>query len=380
LRIVVNTGRWWKTDISADDPGVVALDVGAYNPVLGTSYTEIAARSRTNHKSQGFGSTGSRGEELEFFEHLAGSQAEHSLFDGVRSDWSRIPGGEAIGAKIQAVRANFDAAHPEASLPGLVGVHRARGGCSDRYWKARKRFEVEGLIRACAGLYLEAAADRPLAAPGEEVAVQLELVARNASDCHLVGIDCAALGWALVEDTALERNRKLVLNRSFQAPAAVESDGPYWLQETGTLGTYRVDDPALLGRPQNPPTLEWILHLVVAGEALAFPIPVIYKWNDPVQGERYRPFDVVPPVFVAFGESSYLFPGTETRSVDVVVKGLAAETAGTLQLTAGESWTLEPASIELGSLAPGEEQHFSVRVTPGSGAKPCELQAQVQVD
>ena len=38
------------------------IDVGGYNPLLGKSYGEIAAESRSQHKSQGFGVPASRGE------------------------------------------------------------------------------------------------------------------------------------------------------------------------------------------------------------------------------------------------------------------------------------------------------------------------------
>src|SRR6476619_6498407 len=47
--------------------GSLKLDVGGYNPVLGKSYGEIAAESRSQHKTQGFGSSGNRGEQFEYF-------------------------------------------------------------------------------------------------------------------------------------------------------------------------------------------------------------------------------------------------------------------------------------------------------------------------
>src|SRR5271155_589273 len=43
------------------------IDIGGYNPVLGESYGEIAARSRSMHKTQGFGSVGTRGSAIEAF-------------------------------------------------------------------------------------------------------------------------------------------------------------------------------------------------------------------------------------------------------------------------------------------------------------------------
>src|SRR5262249_53094595 len=38
-----------------DLAGFLKLDVGVYNPLLGVSYGELAAESRSMHKSQGFG-------------------------------------------------------------------------------------------------------------------------------------------------------------------------------------------------------------------------------------------------------------------------------------------------------------------------------------
>ena len=99
-RIVVNTGRWWNDKISANDEGVVAEDIGGYNTLLGESYLEMAAKSRTMHKSQGFGSTGKRGEYLEYFEHLKGDTAEKSLFDDIDFTWNRIKSNPKIQLKL----------------------------------------------------------------------------------------------------------------------------------------------------------------------------------------------------------------------------------------------------------------------------------------
>src|SRR5688500_2710491 len=50
------------------------IDVGGYNPLLGKSYGEIAAESRSQHKSQGFGVAAGRGEALEYFKAIKGDQ------------------------------------------------------------------------------------------------------------------------------------------------------------------------------------------------------------------------------------------------------------------------------------------------------------------
>src|SRR5438045_179289 len=44
----------------ASTPGGIEIETGAYNPVLGESYDEIAGISRTQHRSQGAGTAGRR--------------------------------------------------------------------------------------------------------------------------------------------------------------------------------------------------------------------------------------------------------------------------------------------------------------------------------
>ena len=71
-----NTSWWFygsqeKFD-AADKTNLMALQTGVYYPSIGKSNQEIAALSRSCHQSQGFGSTGSRGEETEYLELYKG--------------------------------------------------------------------------------------------------------------------------------------------------------------------------------------------------------------------------------------------------------------------------------------------------------------------
>src|SRR5882724_2998755 len=99
-RLFTNTGRWWNQTINEKTPGVITINIGAYNSLLGKSYSEIAAESRTQHKSQGFGSSGRRGDAPEFFEFVKGEKATASIFDGVNTTWSRVKGAEKISALV----------------------------------------------------------------------------------------------------------------------------------------------------------------------------------------------------------------------------------------------------------------------------------------
>ena len=128
-RIFWNTSAFFfenKADL--DKGGFLTLDVGGYNALLGKSYGEISALSRSQHRSQGFGSAGSRGETLEYFKQLAGDPlppeaskpGQADLLAGVDLTWGRVPNGEKVGKLLADVMKKYDPARPEASAPGCV--------------------------------------------------------------------------------------------------------------------------------------------------------------------------------------------------------------------------------------------------------------------
>src|ERR1039457_5578513 len=77
-RIFWNTFNFGGTNTTSPDQ--LQVDVGVYNSLLGKSYGELAAESRSNHKSQGFGSAKSRGSAIEYFKFLKGDSVKKGLF------------------------------------------------------------------------------------------------------------------------------------------------------------------------------------------------------------------------------------------------------------------------------------------------------------
>ena len=72
--------------------GLIKVEAGGYQPLLGKSYPEIAAASRTMHKSQGFGVSIERGERTEYFKFLDGKPIENGdIFAGIDTTWKRVP-------------------------------------------------------------------------------------------------------------------------------------------------------------------------------------------------------------------------------------------------------------------------------------------------
>jgi hypothetical protein len=106
-----------------------------------------------------------------------------------------------------------------------------------------------------------------------------------------------------------------------------------------------VDDPALIGSPENPPALSASFSLDVAGTPIAFVRPVVFKRTDPVNGEEYRPFEVMPAAAVAITESVFvLTPEMPSHEIIVEVRAGRAGVEGSVRLEAPPGWTASPAS------------------------------------
>src|SRR5450631_3397627 len=92
------------------------IEVGGFNPLMGKSYGEIAADSRSQHRSQGFGVPHSRGSTTEYFSLTAGEKADSSLMQNIDCSWNRIPAGAAIASAISVMTKKYDMSAPEKSI------------------------------------------------------------------------------------------------------------------------------------------------------------------------------------------------------------------------------------------------------------------------
>jgi LmbE family N-acetylglucosaminyl deacetylase len=72
-RVVWNTSSWFFSSGGFDTTNLRWVDLGEWDPEVGASFGELAAKSRSMHKSQGFGAAASRGFQKEYFSLLRGS-------------------------------------------------------------------------------------------------------------------------------------------------------------------------------------------------------------------------------------------------------------------------------------------------------------------
>ena len=291
-RLLFNTARFF--DATIDTANAVKVDVGEYNPILGRSYSEIAGISRTNHKSQGFGASQTRGPGINYFRNTLGDPAKSDLMDGVDLSWSRISGGGTVDSILKEVDRSFDIEHPNASLPLLLKARTAINGLQDDYWVEIKRKEIEEVIKTAAGLWLDALASEYSVVPGKQIKVNVGAI--NRSDA-VIRIDSVSIPNSVGTMTPqlLSSNvpvqNSLTVNVPFDAPYSLQ----YWLQQSPDKGSYNIPNQLLIGRAENGPPLSATFYLTFADQHLSYIIPVQYRWVDPVDGELYRPLVVMPP-------------------------------------------------------------------------------------
>lgn len=377
--------------IPPNDPSIahsLRLDLGAYSPLLGRSYTEIAAESRSQHKSQGFGSAARPGSNPNYFEQLAGDPAHTDMFDGINQTWSRYPGGDAVGKLLQQAASTFDPSDPQKTIPILLEASDAldRLGASAAWaphanpWIAVKRQELLNAIRDCAGLSIEVAASDSSVVPGGEIPISVTVV--NRSDYPFV-LQMVASRYANPSKGVLQplkNNEPIKTDINVKLPADFPISQPYWLRKPPGKGAYTVDDQQLIGLPENPPAIPITVTLADNQfHTLIYTVPAVYRRTDPVRGEVVRPVDVVPAITANLDTPVVVFPDMKPKSVTVMLRDFAGPTSATLRLNVPSGWSVEPESIPINFARKGDEVRETFRVTPSAAEGTVSMVAEVQM-
>ncbi|MEJ5054394.1 PIG-L family deacetylase [Sphingobacterium sp. MYb382] len=337
-RLIWNTANFMS--MQGNSTNQLKVDIGQYNTLLGESYGELSARSRSQHKSQGFGSAASNGSSIESFEHVAGSQAQLDIFDQVDLSWKRVKGGAPVSLAIEKLVQNYNAVKPQASIPALVQLWHLVQKVESPYWKEKKTKEIERLILACAGLHIEAIAPKPYAAVGTNSPFQARLVVRNAGvNLSLVSLNGQNIQQKLADNSLTVFNGEL--------PLATETQ-PYWLAKPHSLGKF--DVPAQnFGYPTNPDLPAVATLLGIGDLTIKLNLPLQYKYVDPVRGEVYEYVQVRPQITAQAEQKVLLVNKGESKTLQVSFQA-QQENLGTVavQLSlAGSGWKISPEIVNL---------------------------------
>ncbi len=371
-RLFFNTSWWFygskEKFEKANKSKLVSVETGNYFPSLGLSNGEIASLSRSMHKSQGFGNTGSRGSETEYLELLKGSKPEHNnLFEGINTTWTRLENGAEIGAILNPLEINFNFKNPSEMLPQLLKAYPLISNLKDEHWKNIKLEQLKQLILDCSGIFLEAVSEENTVNPNEDFKINIEAINRGKSDAVLKSISSSdgKTIWNKTELLPFNEGKKLeiTVNSGTRNP---KYSSPYWLNEKGSLGMY-VAKEELIGLPETPSFEQLVFTLQFETVSIPFTKDIIYKFNDPVKGEVYRPLEVLPEVTASIPEKVLIFAGNSSETVSVIVRAGKDNISGSISLQHPNGWKVEPMQQAFQLDRNGETKTFNFTVTPPFG-------------
>ncbi len=376
-RIVLNVPVWGRP--APED--ALALDVGGFDPLTGQSYGEIAAVSRSQHSSQGMGTTGSRGTAFEYFQPLAGETFSTDIMDGVDSSWSRLPQGSSLQSAADALLAAFNPFNPSASLPALLDFRRRLAALSDDPLVSEKRTHLDRLILACAGLHVETTLGQAEVVPGEPLKLRHTAIARQpgSTSVRWVATRYPSLDREVAIDADLVANTVLARDSEQHLPSDTPPSQPYWLRAPGEIGTFSVEDPALIGLPINPPALPVEHVFEFSGQRLVAADEPVQIIRDPVRGEIRRPLTVIPPVSLRFIDHLALFAPSSSRSVSIEISATRPDLSGAAHLETPAGWSVSPSSQPFTLTRAGESTRLTFTVTAPAETTTATLTAAAEV-
>lgn len=377
-RIVWNGSGFSRGGGIENNPSV-KVDIGGSDPVTGEAFATLAGRSRSMHKTQGFGDYRARdagGPRPETFILLGGEAPAKDFMDGVDTTWARVAGGAEIGRQAAEVIAQFKPDAPTESVPALLELRRTLAALPAGIIVDDKRAQLDRIIEECLGLQVASLAESATVIPGE--AMPIVASARGTPGkitVEWVGVDYP--GGHLAIDEALAPDRTLLRNLTLSVPKTQAVTQPYWLRLPGAEGMNQVADPALIGQPENPVELPIAYAFRVGGQTLVMTDrPMGGRAN--AHGARL-PLAVISPVAMAFGPGAALFHPGATAMVDVEIKASRSNESGSVRLEVPPGWSVSPPQpFHTGEMFRGVR--FTFKVTAPIGEAAGVLRAWAKVD
>ncbi len=322
-RLLWNTFNFGNTNTQRNDQ--FKVDVGQFNPLLGKSYGEIAAQSRSQHKSQGFGVPSQRGSVLEYFKTLKGTAPVTDLMDGVDISWARtgnITSARSIAKTIDSIVNTYNSQKPELVAIPLAGwvqrmmqetignplANNQQKALNESY-VSQKMNSANELIANTLGIFAEASAQNQLNVKGDSIKINVTVNVRNSNLVNRIKV--SAFGVSTVFDS-LMTNVSSARTLTGYIDELFEATQPYWLENGLKDGRFNVTKQRMIGLPEFN-AYQALVELKVGDNLMNLYRPVQYKYTDPVKGELFQPVQVVNPVFVNASPSLVLFNSNEKK-------------------------------------------------------------------
>jgi LmbE family N-acetylglucosaminyl deacetylase len=351
-------GKFYRSARQAPDSATLRINTGEYDALLGRSYYEVSAESRSQHKSQGFGVLQRKGVMYAYLAREAArvgpddARSERSLFDGVDTTWTGLrsqlpvavqPVLDSALAGTAAVRAAYRAQDPSNIVAPLAEVLRqwrtlrnasGRGvpllitsqpGRPSRLgprnaqeappalWDALSTTiaRTEEALVLATGVAVEATATQATypvresvkVAVNDSLPVTVRVFNRGRVPVRIRFTDVVGLGARIGGEREGERDVDILPDSAStfsRWAVAFASDSPWW-RAYGRKGMDWFQAPIDARdevQQQDQRATRVQASVEIAGQSVTVVAPVVYRWADPVKGDQQQPVSAVPGITV----------------------------------------------------------------------------------
>ncbi|MGD1091402.1 MAG: PIG-L family deacetylase [Bryobacteraceae bacterium] len=384
------------------------IDTGAYDPLIGMSYRQIAATGLSFQRSQGSGGRradpGPAISAVALVENALGEKSarETSLFEGLDTSLKGLaklapqldlePALGEIEKDVERAIEAFDARDPSRVLepqivPALRNLRALIGKVNDASIDRDVKYDLlfrlrnkeDEFVRAgnlLEGVSFEALVDAPpfsMAIPGQKFGVTGKLT--NRSNVKLEEVELGLNVPEQIQFTAQPGRRGSIgyneqVKRQFEVTIGEDAGytRPYWSRKDEYRDhLYQLDQPQYLNLPYAPPEIVATASYRVAGEPFNVAQPVQTVSMEAAVGEQRSLLKIAPAISVALSPRRGVIPVARRSTVIDVhaqimsnVKG-PADVKVRLELPPG--WTATPPDTELHFAHEGEIQNADYRVS-----------------
>lgn len=416
---------------SGNDPATLRLNTGAYDPILGRTYFEIAMEGRSQHRSQGEGRIEFHGDQFSAL-NLVDSKVpkvekEISPFDGIDTSATSIPGfigmpKEIAGSEFSAIQAsaknalaNFDGVRRDDSikqlLQGLVAVQAIRERVVNQeaeerphwfrglvFFLDRKETEFTDALRNLAGIQIDALADKETVVPGEDLLATVKTFFPKNDSIRIKSISLGMpTGW---HSTKLETpkestqgfNRREVANAAsyfkIEIPGYATLTQPYWLQKKRDKDLFQWAFDGAQNVAFEPPLVSAEIRTEIGGSEFTLRQPLQFRYADPARGEIRRDLNLVPSISVGLDHDLLIIPESnkpQKLKINMSITNNSGKSVGgiaTLKIDAPKTWsyTTLADSFRLKNKGDKTSVVFEVTVPPGVQPGSYNINGQARID
>ena len=354
---------------------IVRMSDSGTDPVSGLSFSDLAGLSRSMHKTQGFGNfvggSGRGGMAAEAFQLLAGDAPNKDVMDGIDTTWNRV-GAADVGKSAGDLIGRFNTHDLSANVPALLAIKKRLSELPADPLVDEKRQLMDKIIAECLGLEVQTSVPDAEIVPGEALMLVHQVTLHSAVAVKWVQVEYPSIRGDLPDiGVDLIQDQPAMQESSQPLPAHTPISQPYWLREQGTPGMFHVDDPKLIGRPENPPVFPVDFVFDVGGQKLLV-------HDEPVAGTRR--LDVIPPISLKFDSQVQLFAPDSQRTIAIQVSARRANSHGKLRLIVPSGWQVTPdrQSFDLAKIDDQVELQFTV--TAPSEPSEASITADAAID